>query len=229
MTKLPSLADCVLVVGAASVLAFAGIQYLPRDEGAGGSLTVHRIHDHHRVSGVGRVLGSSTALVKIVEFADYQCPYCAAAQPRIDSLLKMYPLELAVLVRHFPLRNLHPQAFDAAMAVECAAAQGRFESMHHVLYDQQSLVVREEWGALGKDADVADTSALVKCVESKRYAASILADVNAGESLGVTATPSIVLGDSLYVGIPERRVLDRMIRGRLERLRSEGNRNNRSQ
>jgi protein-disulfide isomerase len=229
MTKLPSLADCVLAVGAASVLAFAGIQYLPRDEGAGGSVTVHRIRDHRRVSGVGRLLGSSTAPLKIVEFADYECPYCAATQPRIDSLLEMYPLGLAVLVRHFPLRNLHPQAFEAAMAVECAAAQNRFESMHHVLYRQQSRVVREEWGALGKDAGVADTGALVKCVESQRYAARIRADIKAGESIGVEATPSIVLGDSLYVGIPERRLLDRMIRDRLERLRSEGNRNSRNQ
>lgn len=82
--------------------------------------------------------GSSTAKVKITEYADFQCPACAAMAPVVADLLAKYPNDIEVTFKHFPLTQIHPRALLAAKASEAAGKQGKFFEMHDKLFDGQT-------------------------------------------------------------------------------------------
>ena len=93
-----------------------------------------------RVGDRDHVRGPATALVTLVEYGDYECPYCRAAVAIVDELQRVLPDELRFVFRHFPLENLHPHARHAAEAAEAAGAQGRFFEMHAALFEHQTAL-----------------------------------------------------------------------------------------
>jgi protein-disulfide isomerase len=84
------------------------------------------------------IQGSPTAAITLVEYRDYQCPYCLAAYPILTDLLVQLGDRMRLVYRNFPLSAIHPQAQCAAEAAEAAAAQGRFWEMHDYLFEHQS-------------------------------------------------------------------------------------------
>ena len=86
------------------------------------------------------VQGPATAPVTLVEYGDYQCPYCRAAMPIVEELQQILGDQLRYVFRHFPLTALHPHAQHAAEAAEAAAAQGRFSEMHTALFEHQEAL-----------------------------------------------------------------------------------------
>src|SRR5208283_1293688 len=82
--------------------------------------------------------GPRDAPVTIVEFSDFQCPYCGSAAPVLKQLLATYPTQVRLVFRNLPLRTMHPQAIYAAQAGVCADAQGKFWEIHDVLFTRQS-------------------------------------------------------------------------------------------
>ena len=95
-----------------------------------------------QLASAGHTMGPANAPVRILEFSDFQCPYCARLQPTLQAIRAKYPDRVAVVYRHFPLAD-HPHAMQAALASECAAAQGRFERFHDILFaapDSISLI-----------------------------------------------------------------------------------------
>src|SRR3954452_6612907 len=86
------------------------------------------------------VLGPATAPVTLVEYGDYECPYCRAAVAIVDELQRVLPNQLGFVFRHFPLENLHPHALRAAEAAEAAGSQGRFFEMHAELFEHQAAL-----------------------------------------------------------------------------------------
>ena len=141
----------------------------------------------------------------IVEYADFECHYCALARRRLDAL------SLRVAFRHFPVKSKHPRAWAAACASEAAAAQGRFWEMHDALYaDRGRLEDPHLWQRareLGLDVDRFDSDR-----RSESVIARITRDFRGGLRAGVVTTPTFVVDGRLHPGLPERGLLERLAR-----------------
>jgi protein-disulfide isomerase len=86
--------------------------------------------------------GSAHGSIKLLEYGDYECPSCAAAQPIVNEIQRQLGDDLLFAFRHFPLTQIHPHSEHAAEAAEAAGAQGNFWGMHHVLFENQSARLR---------------------------------------------------------------------------------------
>ena len=151
-----------------------------------------------RIEGVA-FQGNRSAPVVITEFSDFQCPFCSKFSREIlPELVRDYvDTGIAILAfRHFPLTNAHPFAQDAAIASTCAARQGRFWELHDLLFRSSATLsantVREDIRAAGLGGP-----ALESCLASKEVADQVANDVAAGQVLGVTGTPAILVGARL--------------------------------
>lgn len=143
-------------------------------------------------------LGPSNAPVKIIEFADFQCPFCARVEPTVQQLLRTYGDKVQFTYVNFPLA-VHPYAFQAAQAAECAEQQGKFWPYHNELFANQSKLDIKDLKALadkvGLKAKEFDT-----CLDQGKSKDAVAHDVSAGQKLGVTGTPSFFINGRLLVG-----------------------------
>lgn len=130
-------------------------------------------------------------------FSDFQCPPCRRFAETLDSIKIEYP-SIRIVERHFPNTTLHSEAEHAALAAECAAAIGRYASMRSALFANADLVAQGDWGAIASQARLADTARLLDCMDDGRLGRLVELDIAAGEALGISATPSLLLNDSLY-------------------------------
>ena len=146
-------------------------------------------------------LGSSTAVLTVVEFLDYQCPVCERFEAVLSDLEREHPGAIRRVVRHFPISSLHPQAEIAATAASCAAEQNVFEAMHRVLIRHQSSFPDIAFDTLGREAGVPDTEQFTSCVRSGEHLASILADRDMGGAFGVTGTPTFIVNRRWLTGL----------------------------
>ncbi len=166
----------------------------------------------------GHLLGFEGARLRIVEFVDLQCPFCAMVEDARRSALRPFGDSVAVLVRHFPLQAIHPHAWTAALAAECAAAEGRFEAFVRAAYASQDSLGILPWGELGRRAGVARLDRFADCVDAEQFADRIREDMAAASRVGVRGTPTFVVGRSLFMGNPSQPVFRDLIR---ESLRKE--------
>jgi protein-disulfide isomerase len=143
--------------------------------------------------------GPATARVTIVEFSDFECPFCGALFPTLKSVEKTYPDTVRVVYRQFPLTNVHPHAQKSAEASLCAGEQGRFWEMHDSLFGFQddltidSLTLR----AMELHLDVPRFSA---CLDSGKHAETIRKDKEEAATLGVTGTPTLFINGRMLLG-----------------------------
>lgn len=142
--------------------------------------------------------GGSAATVTIVEYGDFECPYCGLAQPVLDELLDRYEDRLRLVFRHFPLRSVHPHAQRAALAAEAAAAQDRFWPMHDQLYAHQRELDDEGLATHAEHAGIDRDSALPPA--SLRHGNRVHADENSGRDSGVRGTPTFFINGEWYGG-----------------------------
>jgi protein-disulfide isomerase len=149
----------------------------------------------------------------VVEFIDYQCPVCALQEVTWDGLAAGAP-NLTRIVRHFPLPH-NKFAFEAAVAVECATAQGQRIALHKVLLQSQDSIGKEPWSLLARRAGVADTAAFARCLDSEPAQATVKSDMALGASWGVRATPTYVVDREISVGLSPAD-LQSFVRRRLE-------------
>lgn len=137
-------------------------------------------------------IGSTDAAVQLVEYGDYECPFCAEALPRIQELLAERGDRVLFVFRHFPLVSQHPHAWHAAQAAEAAGAQNRFWQMHdHLLSHQHSLTDDEleiHAGALGLDV-----TAFERDRKDPDLSERIRRDALSGLHSGVAGTPTFFL------------------------------------
>ncbi len=141
-------------------------------------------------------LGEKTAPVTLIEFSDYQCPYCKRnATTVMPELQKTYidTGKLRFVMREMPIPNLHPRAEAAAVAVLCAGDQGNYWGMHDALFNDQKANKDEDFKAMANSIGL-DATAFDSCVTSKKFDAQIKADQAEGQKLGISGTPSFVLG-----------------------------------
>lgn len=159
----------------------------------------------------GHMIGQSTAPVRMVEFADFQCPACARAEVMLDSVQHEAKVPFRIAFVQFPLTAIHADAFDAAVAAECGARQGRFEQMHHVLYVQQHAIGIRPWSAYAAAAGVPDTISFEQCRRDSATAAAVRQQSTIASDLGLIGTPTFVADGVLYPpGTPLQRILATM-------------------
>lgn len=142
-----------------------------------------------------RALGSASATIAIVEFADYQCPYCRRFHLTTFSKLRQEYVEtgkVRYFYKDFPLSS-HAHAFSAAVAAHCAGAQGRYWQMQDLLYSEQARLGREGYVALGTKLGL-ELPRFESCLTSRAAEQAVRRDLMAGRRLGVRATPTFVLG-----------------------------------
>ena len=148
------------------------------------------------------IQGPINAPIALVEYGDYECPYCGEAYPIVKAIQERLGDRLCFTFRNFPLVNSHPHAEHAAEAAEAAGAQGRFWEMHDLLYENQDALEDEYLaryaGTLGLDAE-----RLTKEVLAGTHTARVREDFRSGARLGVNGTPSFFINGVRYDGDPD--------------------------
>src|SRR5918999_3163090 len=156
------------------------------------------------------VRGAPAAAVTLVEYGDFQCPYCGDAYPVVHELLKVFGDRLRFVFRHMPLRDLHPRAQAAAEAAQAAAAQGRFWEMHDRFFTHQPNLsdadLRRHAEAIGLDVERFDRE-LREGVHRKR----VEEDYRSGVRSGIPSTPRFFVNAVIHLGSPTGAQLARAI------------------
>lgn len=145
------------------------------------------------------VQGPDTAPVTLVEYGDYQCPYCGMAYPVVKSLQRALGKQLRFVFRNFPLSDSHPNAQHAAEAAESAGAQGRFWEMHDTLYENQDALDDRDLLSYGKRIGI-DADRLARDLEEGAYEARVREDFRSGVRSGVNGTPTFFVNGRRYDG-----------------------------
>jgi protein-disulfide isomerase len=157
-----------------------------------------------------RMLGRPDAPVEIVEFSDFQCPFCQQAYPTIMALVKKYEDHVSLSYRDFPLRSMHPRAQIAAHAARCAGEQGKFWEYHNSLFELPNQLGNEELELHAATVGV-DTDQFRSCLESGRYDEAIEDDLQAGMQAGISGTPAFFINGILVSGSQSVSVFEQTI------------------
>ncbi len=146
--------------------------------------------------------GPAEAPLTLVEYGDYQCPYCGAAYPVVKRLQKTLGKKLRFVFRNFPLTQSHPYAWIAAEAAEAAALQGKFWEMHDLLFEQQTFLepdIIPSWAKkIGLNLEKFESD-IEQAVVEKR----IKVDRQTGIRSGVNGTPTFFINGTRYDGSPD--------------------------
>jgi protein-disulfide isomerase len=148
-------------------------------------------HDH--------LQGPDTASITLVEYGDYECPYCGEAYPIVKAIQKRLGKRLRYGFRHFPLANAHPHAEHAAEAAEAAGAQGKFWEMHDALYENQDALDDEDLAGYATELGL-DVARFVDDMAAHRYAPRIREDFTSGVRSGVNGTPTFFINNVRHDG-----------------------------
>jgi len=143
------------------------------------------------------IRGPEDAVVTIVEYGDFQCPYCGRAEPSVRKLLA--DVEVRFVWRHLPLTEVHPQAQLAAEAAEAAATQGAFWEVHDAMLAHQDQLEEQDLVALATSLGL-DGRALVEGLHTRRFAARVAEDVRSADASGVAGTPTFFINGQRHYG-----------------------------
>ena len=147
-----------------------------------------------------RVKGEADAPITIVEFADYQCPFCNRVEPLLKNVLAKYKGKVKLAYQDFPLSQIHAQAEMAAEASRCALAQGKFWPMHDAMYADQSKL--DEASLVKTAAGLGmDQNSFESCLKSSKYKTDVEHDVQAASEAGVNATPTFFINGEFLSGV----------------------------
>lgn len=143
--------------------------------------------------------GPGSAPVTLVEFSDFQCPYCARFFSTLRQVLDKYGPQVRLIYRNFPLLQIHPYAEKAAEAGLCAADQGHFWDMHDLMFQTQGQLKEED--LKGKAAQLKlNMESFNSCLDSGQHAEQVKQDLYAGSKLGVTGTPALFINGRFVSG-----------------------------
>jgi len=145
--------------------------------------------------------GPTDAPIKLLEYGDYECPFCADAHSMVQEIQRQLGDDLLFAFRNFPLTNIHPHAEHAAEAAEAAGDQGNFWGIHDLLFENQAALEDEDLAAYADELGL-DAKRLLREVTSSVYAARIREDFKAGVRGGVNGTPTFFINGERYDGEP---------------------------
>ncbi|HEY1554489.1 MAG TPA: thioredoxin domain-containing protein [Kofleriaceae bacterium] len=162
----------------------------------------------------GQSIGPDDALVTIVEFSDFACPFCAKEAPVLAHLRQKFGADLRLVYRHYPVL-FHPESTIAAEAGAAAAAQGKFWAFHDQVFANFGKLSRAD---LEHDAQAAglDLKQFRAALDDHRFHDAVMAEGSAGEALGVTGTPTLFINGQPVIGAADEPILDRIVQAHLD-------------
>lgn len=157
------------------------------------------------------ILGSKDAKITIIEFSDYQCPFCQQWQQKVlPKIRETYGDKVRIVYRDFPLYDIHPEAESAAEAADCAGEQNKYWEFHDLLFSGQMQLGAQTYtsyaSALKLNADN-----FKKCLDEHRYQKEVKADYDFAAGLGVRSTPTFFINGLAVVGAQPFEVFQQVI------------------
>ncbi|HLG60199.1 MAG TPA: thioredoxin domain-containing protein [Vicinamibacterales bacterium] len=144
-------------------------------------------------------IGRATAPVTLIEFSDFQCPFCQRVEPTLKKVRDTYGDKIRIVWKDFPLTQIHPQAFKASEAAHCAGDQGKYWEYHDRLFGNQEALqpddLKKHAGDLGLNA-----TTFAACLDSSKYGERVRDGVAEGTRLGVNSTPTIYVNGRMLSG-----------------------------
>ena len=168
--------------------------------GEDGGTTPQEVTRYDVPEGDNPSLGSADAPITIIEFSDYECPFCRRWHDEVfDKIRDEYPDQVRFVYRDFPLTSLHPNAVPAAEAANCANEQDAFWEFSQKLYSDEYGFGEDAYVKYAQDLGL-DVPAFEECFEEGRYSDGVQADFEFGSNLGVRSTPTFFLNGIAVVG-----------------------------
>lgn len=172
------------------------------------------------VTAADHILGPRDATLMLIEYGDYECPYCGRAFEVMAKLRREFGEDLGFVFRNFPLQAVHPSAMKAARAAESAGLQGKFWEMHEQLFTHQDDLDDESLLTLAAKINL-ELEPFVRDLSGARVVRHIRGDIEGGERSGVDGTPAFFINGLRYEGVwefePFRDYLRGMLREGMER------------
>jgi protein-disulfide isomerase len=188
-SKLPRLLRIKALLGTANTIADLAV-------------SVDTGRDHFR--------GPEDAPVTLVEYGDFECPYCGRAEPVVRELLREFG-DVRYVWRHLPLSDVHPHAQLAAEAAEAAAGQGAFWEMYDLLLSHQDALTRGDLIGYARDLGL-DVERFTDDLDRHERAAHVAEDVDSADLSGVSGTPTFFVNDRRHYGVYDIDALSRAVR-----------------
>ena len=151
------------------------------------------------VRGRDHIRGPDNAPIALLEYGDFECPYCGEAHKFVQEIERRLGDNMAFAFRHFPLTNIHPHAQRAAEAAEAAGAQGRFWDMHDMLFENQDALEDEDLAAYASELGL-DVARFTFEMESGAHTNRVRDDFKSGVRGGVNGTPTFFINGERYDG-----------------------------
>jgi protein-disulfide isomerase len=161
-----------------------------------------------------RVRGNPKAKVMIVEFSDFQCPYCQRAEATVKSVLAKHEGVVALSYRDMPLASIHPMAMGAAQAGRCAGEQGKFWELHDAMFSDQAGLDHDGLVAKAKKLNL-DEKQFEACLTSEKYKAQIQQDSQEASRFGINGTPAFFINGVFLNGAQPESAFESLIRDEL--------------
>jgi protein-disulfide isomerase len=171
------------------------------------------------VEALGPSKGPADAPITLVEFSDFECPFCVRVLPTLEQVREAYGDQVRIVYRQFPLNSIHPSAQIAAEASLCADAQGSFWEMHDAIFEVRGKVDADDLKTMAADLGL-DTEAFGTCIDSREFQSQVQRDLNDGRLAGVTGTPALFINGRYLSGAQPFNVLSRIIDDELTRVGS---------
>ncbi|MBW2713392.1 MAG: thioredoxin domain-containing protein [Deltaproteobacteria bacterium] len=169
------------------------------------------------VAATGITIGPDDAVITIIEFTDYQCPFCERAEPTMQQVIATYPDQVRWVYRHFPLTSMHPQASDAAKAAICADRQDKFIGVHRALFQNKRNLSPERLVAIAGEQSL-DVPAFETCFGASEVEEQVTRDLAEGQAAGVSGTPAFFLNGISFSGAKPFEEFDKLIQEELARI-----------
>lgn len=151
---------------------------------------------HPAVSSSDHISGDTNAPIVLVEYGDYQCPYCGAAYSAVKAIQKRFGKDVCLVFRNFPL-SMHPQAQNAAVVAEFAAKHGKFWEAHDALYEHQRELGAPMYAELVKSLGLSEKD-LQSALQNDEFEDRIRADIESGKRSGVNGTPAFYINGEKF-------------------------------
>lgn len=149
--------------------------------------------------GEGAEGGSTGGDKVVVEYFDYQCPFCRTVNSAIEDVLTAHD-DVRVVYRHLPLDDIHPRARDASLAAICAERAGQFKELHEYLMEDTGWTEVTDWSVLGTAAGIENMVSFEECMADPATSARLDRDIALAEALGINATPTFVSQSGIIKG-----------------------------
>ena len=166
------------------------------------------------VNNKDHVQGKVTAPLELVEYGDYQCPHCGHAYPVIKNIQQSLGADLKFIFRNFPLAEVHPDAFNAAVAAEAAELQHKFWNMHDIIFENQQALGIESIFLYAKRIGL-DLERFKNDIQKDILIAKVEQDFESGVRSGVNGTPSFFINGKKYNGDWEEDVFTEYLKSQL--------------